>query len=76
MSDKKRLCPDPECNTETDAEQETCSKCGLSFDGFNQLNRILDVRERIANKAAADKKSADDANKKKKRGGLAGLAGF
>lgn len=72
MSDKKRICPDPGCGSETDAELQFCGKCGLDLDGFFQLDRILDVRDKVREKRNADAKAEADKNKPKPRG-LAGL---
>ena len=73
MPEKKVLCPDTDCNTENDAASETCSKCGLDLPSFFTLSRVLDVREKNAQKAEADKKAKADANKPIARGGLSSL---
>jgi hypothetical protein len=72
MSDekKKRLCPDPDCKTETDAENQNCSKCGIDIDGFNLIDRALSLREKIANKKKEEEHPAPEP-----RRGLSALAG-
>lgn len=67
---KKRLCPDPECNTENDAETQFCSKCTLDIDGFNLIDRAMALREKIAKKKVEEGKP-----KVEPRRGLSALAG-
>lgn len=69
---KKRMCPDPDCKTENDAELQFCSKCNLDLDGFNLIDRALSVREK------RDKAAKEEADKNKPtpvRKGLSALAG-
>jgi hypothetical protein len=76
MSEKKLLCPDPDCNTENEASAESCTKCGLDLPAFFALDRTLSVRDKIAKKADEDRiKKEKESAPKKSRGGLAGLIG-
>ena len=51
MPEKRlKMCPDPECGKESPEEAESCIGCGLDFEAFGSLDRILTVRERIAAK--------------------------
>lgn len=67
---KKRLCPDPDCKTETDSDLQFCSKCNLDIDGFNLIDRAMGLREKIA----ADKKAKETPAPPQRRG-LSALAG-
>lgn len=47
MAEKKlKACPDPECKGESPEDTDDCIKCGLSFEAFNSLDRILTIREK------------------------------
>jgi len=48
MPDNKKLkmCPDPDCAKESPENAEVCIGCGLDFESFNVLDRVLGVRER------------------------------
>ena len=67
---KKRLCPEPDCGTENDADAEICSndKCGLDLGAYFAVDRVFQVREKIAAKKLAE----EDAAKPKLKGSVFG----
>lgn len=65
---KLKMCPDPECGKESPEEAETCIACGLDFEAFGSLDRILTVRERIAKKQEPPKPQKRSALEYFKRG--------
>lgn len=67
---KLKACPDPECKGESPEDTDDCIKCGLSFEAFNSLDRILTIREKrqaVEKKATPAKPSILDAFKKAKK---------
>lgn len=68
---RKRMCPDPDCATESEVDVESCPKCGLDFGLFKSLGQVFDVRDKVARKVAEEKKPVVE----KKRSTLENLAG-
>lgn len=52
MSKNLKMCPDPACGKESPEEAENCIGCGIDFDTYSMMDKILGARERAQ---AADK---------------------